>query len=209
MNGLTIVLCLCALFVPTAIGVGITLLLVRSAGIWAYVVGWLVPVLALIGVYAAFDIYTRATPCEPAGSLACGEPLAYALVLFLGVFCLTALANALAQGAVFVYLRAHPNAFAPQGQMAYGGEPYQESFGWQEQYSQEEVYGQQPYGQQPYGQQPYGQQGYGQQAYDQSLYGEPVENDPSFTEPSSDHPSDAELYGGQPYQEPPPPSTPQ
>lgn len=108
MNALITALCLCGLFVPTAIGVGISMLLVRWVGNWAYVLGWLVPVLALIGLYAIYGVWIRITPCEPAGSLACGEPLAYALILFLGVLCLTALGNALAQGAVFFYLRAQP-----------------------------------------------------------------------------------------------------
>ncbi len=103
-------LCLCAFFVPTAVGVGITLLLEKYLGVWSYLVGWALPVILLVGLYAVYDVYMRATPCEPAESLACGEPLAYALLLFIALLCLTVFANAFAQGAVYFYLRARRQA---------------------------------------------------------------------------------------------------
>ncbi|MBI4673315.1 MAG: hypothetical protein HY741_16820 [Chloroflexi bacterium] len=109
-------LCFGAFFVPTFIGVGVTLLVEKYLGVWAYLVGWALPVILLIGLYAVYDVYLRATPCEPAASLACGEPLAYAFVLFIALLCLTVFANALAQGAVYFFLRARrqPVAATPQ-----------------------------------------------------------------------------------------------
>lgn len=103
-------LCLCAFLVPTAIGVGITLALEKYLGIWSYLVGWALPVILLVGLYAVYDVYMRATPCEPADSLACGEPLAYAFLLFIALMCLTVFANAFAQGAVYLFLRARRQA---------------------------------------------------------------------------------------------------
>ncbi len=66
--------------------------------------------IVLFGLYVAFDLWTRATPCEPAGSLACGESAAYALIIFAGVLGLTAIANAIAQVAMFLFLRARRRA---------------------------------------------------------------------------------------------------
>ena len=102
--------CLCVLFMPTVFGVAITLIFERWLGVVAYVLGWLVPIIALITLYILYDIWIRATPCEPTGSLACGEPLAYALILFVAVLCLTALANALAQVAAFFFLQGRRRA---------------------------------------------------------------------------------------------------
>lgn len=106
MDSLISFLCLCSFFVPTAFGVGITLLLERSIGVWAYLVGWLLPLILLIGLYVAYALWMRATPCEPAGSLGCGEAAAYTLILFIGIFALTAIVNAIAQAAMFLVLRA-------------------------------------------------------------------------------------------------------
>ena len=104
----TPVLGLCALLVPTALGVGVTLLLKRFIGGWAYVVGWFFPLIALFGLYMAFVLRMRATPCEPAGSLACGELVAYALMLLVGVLGLTVVVNTIAHVAMFLFLRARP-----------------------------------------------------------------------------------------------------
>jgi hypothetical protein len=86
MDSLISFLCLCSFFVPSAFGVGLTLLLERSFGVRAYWIGWLLPLILLTGLYGADILWMRATPCEPAGSLECGEPAAYALILFVGTF---------------------------------------------------------------------------------------------------------------------------
>lgn len=99
-------LCLCALFVPTLVGVGITFLTERHIGRWAYVLGWLLPVIILVIFYGAYDIALRVTPCFPADSLACGQPLAGAFLFFVGLVCITVIANALAQIAVYLYLNS-------------------------------------------------------------------------------------------------------
>jgi hypothetical protein len=52
----------------------------------------------------------RATPCEPAGSLTCGELVAYALIVFVGVLGLTAVVNTIAQVAMFLFLRTQQRA---------------------------------------------------------------------------------------------------
>jgi len=98
-------LCLCSFFVPTVFGVGITLFWERSTGGWAYLIGWFLPLILLLGLYVADILWMRATPCEPAASLACGESAAYTLILFIGIFALTAIVNAIAQGAMFLVLR--------------------------------------------------------------------------------------------------------
>ncbi len=106
MSAFTLLFGLGACLVPTALGIGVTLLLKRSIGVWAYVVGWLFPLIVLLGLYMAFALRMRAMPCEPAGSLACGEFVAYTLILFVGVLGLTAVVNAIAQLAMFLFLRA-------------------------------------------------------------------------------------------------------
>jgi hypothetical protein len=103
MDSLISFLCLCTFFVPTAFGIGITLLLKRSIGDWAYLTGWLLPPIVLAGLYGIYFLWMRATPCEPAGSLQCGEPAAYALILFMGIFILTAIANTFARGGLFLF----------------------------------------------------------------------------------------------------------
>ena len=115
MDALISFLCLGAALVPTAFGVGMTLLLKRFIGVWAHVVGWLLPMIVLFGLYVAFALWRRATPCEPVGSLACGESVAYTLVMFVGVLGLTAIANAIAQVAMFLFLRARRRAQSMPG----------------------------------------------------------------------------------------------
>ena len=110
MSTLTLLLGLGAVLVPTALGIGVTLLLKRFIGVWAYVVGWLFPLIVLFGLYMAFALRMRATPCEPVGSLACGELVAYTLIVFVGVLSLAAVANAIAQVAMFLFLRARRDA---------------------------------------------------------------------------------------------------
>lgn len=105
MNTLISVLCLAGLLLPTALGVGITVLLRRAIGGWAHLVGWILPVILLIGLYAAIDLWTRATPCEPPGTLRCGEPAGYALILFVAILALTVVANTIAQAAMFLIWR--------------------------------------------------------------------------------------------------------
>ncbi len=106
MNTLTSFLCLGALLVPTLFGVGLTLVLKRFIGGWAYGVGWLLPLMGIVGLYAAYLARMRAIPCEPAGSLACGEAVGYALVLFVALLGLTAIVNTIAQVVIFLFSRA-------------------------------------------------------------------------------------------------------
>ncbi len=110
MSALTLLLGLCAVLVPTALGVGVTLLLKRFIGGWAYMVGWLLPLIALFALYLAYALWMRATPCEPAGSLACGELVAYVLIIFVSVLGLTAVVNTIAQVAMFLFSRARRDA---------------------------------------------------------------------------------------------------
>jgi hypothetical protein len=112
MDSLISFLCLCSFFVPTLFGVAVALLLKRSLKGWAYLVGWLAPLLLLFGLFAIYVLWIWATPCEPVGSLECGEPVAYAFILFAGVFALTAIANAIAQGVMFLFFpgQAHQSS---------------------------------------------------------------------------------------------------
>ena len=97
MDSLISFLCLCSFFVPSVFGVGLSLLFERSFGVRAYLIGWLLPLILLVGLYVADLLWTWATLCEPAGSLECGEPAAYALILFVGTFFLTASVNTVAK----------------------------------------------------------------------------------------------------------------
>lgn len=117
MEWLIALLCLCSIFSPSLLGVGITLLAERQIGRWAYALGWLLPVIVLATCYGGYDAALRLIPCEPAQSLACGEPLASAFLLLVGMICITMIANALAQGAVYLFLtgrrQARQQAYSP------------------------------------------------------------------------------------------------
>lgn len=97
-------LCCGALVLTTAFGAGVTYALERFLGGWAYVVGAVLPVIAFAAFYTVYYIWIRATPCEPAGSLACGEPFFVALLLFVGVAFFVLIANILAQTSLYLYL---------------------------------------------------------------------------------------------------------
>lgn len=116
MEWVIALLCLWALFGPSLIGIGITLMAERQIGRWAYALGWLLPVIVLATCYGGYDAVLRVIPCEPAQSLACGEPVASAFLLLVGMICITMIANALAQGAVFMFLRSRRERMA-EGQM--------------------------------------------------------------------------------------------
>ncbi len=103
MNLVVTLLCALALFVPAVVGVGVTFVAERFLERWAFALGWFVPMLAFVLLYALYHIFIRALPCEPAGSLACGQPPLAAFLLFLGVFIFTALANASAQLALYFF----------------------------------------------------------------------------------------------------------
>jgi hypothetical protein len=112
MNSPTSWLCLFSLFVPTALGVGLTLALHRRLGAWAYLLGYTLPPVGLVALYALYLAMVRANPCEPAGSLACGETTGYALVIFLAFMALTIVLGAVAQLVLFFILRARRRAQA-------------------------------------------------------------------------------------------------
>lgn len=114
MEWVIAVLCLWALFGPSLIGIGITLMAERQIGRWAYALGWLLPVIVLATCYGGYDALLRLISCEPAQSLACGEPIASAFLLLVGMICITMIANALAQGAVFMFLRARRERLAAE-----------------------------------------------------------------------------------------------
>lgn len=97
-------LCLCLVFLTPFFGVAITLLTENWLGLWAYALGWAVPVLVVSGAYVLYDIALRVAPCEPADGLACGEPLAAAFVFLVAWLCVILIANFLAQLAVYLYL---------------------------------------------------------------------------------------------------------
>lgn len=106
------VACLCVglVFATPLIGVGITLLTEKWLGLWAYALGWAVPVILVSGAYALYDIALRLTPCEPADGLSCGEPLASAFVFMVTWLCVILIANFLAQLAVYLFLYARREA---------------------------------------------------------------------------------------------------
>ncbi len=112
MNSPTTWLCLFSLFVPTAIGVALTLALHPRLRGWAYLVGYALPLVGLVALYALYFAIVRANPCEPAGSLACGERAGYLLVIFLAFMVITLIVGAVAQLVVFFILwtrrRAQP-----------------------------------------------------------------------------------------------------
>jgi hypothetical protein len=118
-------LCLCTIFVPVLLGVGLTLLAERQIGRWAYLLGGLLPVIVLFILYGAYDVALRVTGCEPADSLACGQPLAAAFLFSVGFLCVTIIASALAQAAVFFFLNGRRQA-QMQGYMDTGEEYGQE-----------------------------------------------------------------------------------
>ncbi len=103
-------LCLFSLFVPTAMGVTLALALHPRLRGWAYLVGYALPPVGLVALYALYLAIVRANPCEPAGSLACGETTGYALVIFLAFMALTLVMGAVAQVVVFFILRARRRA---------------------------------------------------------------------------------------------------
>ena len=112
MNSLISWLCLFSLFVPTAIGVALALALHPRLRGWAYLVGYALSLVAPFALFALYFAMVRAKPCEPAGSLACGETTGYALVLFLACMAITILVGAVAQVVAFFILRARRRAQA-------------------------------------------------------------------------------------------------
>jgi hypothetical protein len=74
-------------------------------GGWAYLVEYTLPPGGLVALYALYLALVRATPGEPAGSLACGETTGYVLILFLAFMALTFIAGAVAQPVVMFILR--------------------------------------------------------------------------------------------------------
>ncbi len=98
-------LCLFSLFVPAAIGVALALVLHPRLRGWAYLVGYVLPLVGLVALYALYLAMVRANPCEPAGSLGCGEATGYALVIFLVFMAITIVLGAVAQFVVFIILR--------------------------------------------------------------------------------------------------------
>jgi hypothetical protein len=133
MEWLIALLCLCTIFVPPLIGVGIALIAQRYIGRWAYALGWLLPTLVIITAYAAYDAALRVIPCTaPEDSLACGNPVANAFLLFVGMLCVIALANACAQGAVYLFRNGQRLKQMPP-QEPFTQEPFQ-----QEQFAPEE-----------------------------------------------------------------------
>ncbi len=103
-------LCLCSLFVPMSIGVALALALHWRLGGWAHLVGYAVPPVGIIALYALYLATVRANPCEPAGSLACGETTGYVLVIFLAYMAITIVVGTAAQLVVFFILRARRRA---------------------------------------------------------------------------------------------------
>jgi hypothetical protein len=90
--------------------VGLALTLHPRLGSWAYLVGYGLPPVGLVALYALYLALVRATPCEPADSLACGETLGYALFIFLAGMALTLVMGAIAQLVLFFILRARRRA---------------------------------------------------------------------------------------------------
>ncbi len=112
MNSPITWLCLFSLFVPTAIGVALALVLHPRLRGWAYLVGYALPLVGLVALYALYLAMVRANPCEPAGSLGCGEATGYALVIFLAYMAITIIVGAVAQLVVFFIFWARRRAQA-------------------------------------------------------------------------------------------------
>lgn len=112
MEILLVFLCCGSLVITTAFGLGITFVLERFLGIWAYVAGALIPVVIFTALYTLYHIYVRATPCEPVGSLVCGEPFIVAFFLFLAVAFVILLANVLAQTSLYFLLYGRRQTFS-------------------------------------------------------------------------------------------------
>ncbi len=110
MNSPITLLCFCSLFVPPAIGVVLALALHSRLRGWAYLAGYALPLVGLVALYALYLAMVRANPCEPAGSLACGETTGYALVIFLVFMAITIVAGAVAQLVVFFIFLARRRA---------------------------------------------------------------------------------------------------
>lgn len=106
MEWLISLLCLCTLFVPPLLGLGIAFVAQRRIGRWAFVLGWLFPFIFITLFYVIYDAALRVFPCEPNDRLACGNPIADAFLLFVGIVCSIAIANALAQVALYLFLNA-------------------------------------------------------------------------------------------------------
>ncbi len=106
MNSPTTWLCLFSLFVPAAIGVALALVLHPRLKGWAYLIGYVLPLVGLVALYALYLASLRANPCEPAGSLGCGEATGYALMIFFAFMAITIVLGAVAQLVVFFVLRA-------------------------------------------------------------------------------------------------------
>lgn len=79
-------------------------------GKWGYLLGWSVPLVLLVGLYVLYNVGMRATPCLPPDSLACGENVGYALVLFLAMFAVTFVLGVLAQVILWFVLRQRDRA---------------------------------------------------------------------------------------------------
>ncbi len=112
MQGLVTLLCVCFTFLPITVGVGITLFLERHIGMWAYLVGLLMPIITLALVFIAYEVWTRGQICSTADNPAntCGAPLGLALGVYVGSLCLIVIANALAQAAVMFFIRTRRRA---------------------------------------------------------------------------------------------------
>ncbi len=106
MNPPYSLLCLFFLFAPTAIGVALALALHPRLRGWAYLIGYVLPPVGLVGLFALYFAIVSANPCEPAGSLACGERAGYILVIFLACMGITIVVGAVAQLVIFFILRA-------------------------------------------------------------------------------------------------------
>jgi hypothetical protein len=113
MDALFVLGCLCAVFVPVILGLGLSYIFERYIGGWAFVVGTLASLILFAGLYTVNFIWTKATGCEPADSLACGEPFIGAFALFFGVILFVALATAAAQFAFYVFLNNLRNPALP------------------------------------------------------------------------------------------------
>lgn len=121
MNDLFSLLCAVGVFVPAGVGLGAALLLERFWGRWAWLVGWVVSVGLFVIFYALYYLTVRLTPCEPAGSLTCGEPPVGALLLFGGMACVLAIGYGLAQTALFLFLQS---VYAREAQPGEFGQEY-------------------------------------------------------------------------------------